>query len=223
MIENIDFEPFLISLKLSFVVSFTLLIIAMPIAILLANTKSKLKPIFESLFALPIVLPPTVLGFYILVALSESSPVGGFLKEYFDISLLFSFEGLIVASCIYSFPFMLQPIQAGLESLDRSIIEASYTLGKSKLKTLIFVTIPAIKPSLITATVISFAHTMGEFGVVLMVGGNISGESKVASIAIYDSVENLDYTEAHIYSIILVITSFIVLFSVYFINKRLVK
>lgn len=221
--SEMNFEPFLISLKLSFITTTILFLIAFPVALSLAKSKSPFKPIFESIFSLPIVLPPSVLGFYILVTLSEHSPIGFFFKEYFDVSLVFSFVGVVIASCFYSFPFMLQPIQAGLESLDKSIIEASYTLGKSKLKTLFFVVLPSIKPSLITAIIITFAHTMGEFGVVLMVGGNIEGVTKVASVAIYDSVENLEYKMAHIYSLILVVTSFIVLFIVYFTNKRFVK
>lgn len=218
--SEIDFTPFIISLKLSFIVTIMLFIIAFPIAIWLSKSTSKTKPIFEAIFALPIVLPPTVLGFYLLVALSQNSPIGAFFNDYFDISLVFSFEGLVVASCFYSFPFMLQPLQAGLEGVNKSIIEASYTLGKSKLQTMLFVIMPIIKPSILSATVITFAHTMGEFGVILMVGGNIPGVTKVASVAIYDSVENLDYYEAHIYSIMLVALSFIVLFTIYFLNRK---
>ncbi len=221
--SEIDFSPFVISLKLSFVVTILLFIITFPIAIWLSKTTSKVKPIFEAIFALPIVLPPTVLGFYLLVVLSHNSAIGNFFNEYLNISLVFSFEGLVVASCFYSFPFMLQPLQSGLEGVNKSIIEASYTLGKSKVKTMFFVIMPIIKPSILTATVITFAHTMGEFGVILMVGGNIPEVTKVASVAIYDSVENLDYYQAHIYSIILVVLSFSVLFSIYFLNRKKVK
>jgi molybdate transport system permease protein len=135
---------------------------------------------------------------------------------------VFSFEGIVVASCIYSLPFMLQPLQSGMESLNKNIIEASYTLGKSKLITLLKVVLPNIKPSIYTALIITFAHTIGEFGVVLMVGGSIPGVTKVASIAIYEYVENLDYTSAHIYSFILLMLSFIVLFivNIYNYSKR---
>lgn len=218
--SEIDFAPFYVSLKLSLITTVILFIIAFPIANYLSKTKSRAKPFLEATFALPIVLPPTVLGFYILIALSQNSPIGAFFKEYFDISLVFSFEGLIIASCFYSLPFMLQPLQAGLENINKSVIEASYTLGKSKFETLLFVIMPMIKPSILSALIITFAHTMGEFGVVLMVGGNIDGLTKVASIAIYDAVENLDYHTAHIYSILLVAISFSVLFIVYFFNRK---
>jgi len=222
-IANIDFSPFLISLKLSFVVTIILFLITFPIALKLSKTSSKAKPIFEAIFSLPIVLPPSVLGFYLLMSLSPNSFIGNFFKESFDISLVFSFEGLVIASCFYSFPFMLQPLQSGLESVNRNLIEASYTLGKSKLQTIIFVILPIIKPSILSAVVITFAHTMGEFGVVLMVGGNIPEVTSVASVAIYDSVENLDYFQAHIYSIILLILSFSVLFFIYYFNSKTKK
>lgn len=217
---SIDLTPFWISFKLSLIVTLILFVIALPVAWWLAHTRSKAKPFIEALCALPIVLPPTVLGFYLLIALSHRSAVGGFFKETFDLNLLFSFEGLVVASCFYSFPFMMQPLQAGLESLNRNIIDAAYTLGKSKLQTLRSVILPMIKPSVISASVITFAHTMGEFGVVLMVGGNIPGVTKVASIAIYDYVEEMDYASAHVYSLLLIAISFAVLFVVYYLNRK---
>jgi len=216
----IDLDPFYISAKLSLLTTVILFIIAFPVAHYLAHTRSRLKPVFEAVTALPIVLPPTVLGFYLLVALSENSPLGRFFADIFDISLVFSFEGLVVASCFYSFPFMVQPLQAGLESMNRSIVEASYTLGKSRFQTLLFVVLPNIKPAVLTATIITFAHTMGEFGVVLMVGGSIPGVTKVASVAIYDHVEMMDYGTAHVYSAILVAISFTVLLAVYYLNRK---
>lgn len=216
----IDFTPFLLSLKLSATVTFLLFFLAFPLAWWLAHTRSSLKPAVEAVSALPIVLPPTVLGFYLLVALSNRSPMGGFFQEHFDLALVFSFEGLVVASCFYSFPFMMQPLQAGLEGLDRSYTEASYTLGKSRWKTLLRVQLPLMRASILTATVITFAHTMGEFGVVLMVGGAIPGVTKVASVAIYDHVENLDYAGAHVYSGLLVAMSFLVLLTVYVLNRK---
>lgn len=219
----IDFEPFYISAKLSLITTVILFLIAFPAAYYLAHTKSRLKPVFEAITALPIVLPPTVLGFYLLVALSENSPLGHFFADTFDVALVFSFEGLVIASCFYSFPFMVQPLQAGLESMNRSIVEASYTLGKSRLQTLVFVVLPNIKPAVLTATIITFAHTMGEFGVVLMVGGSIPGVTKVASVAIYDHVEMMDYSTAHVYSAILVAISFTVLLSVYILNRNAAK
>jgi len=221
MLENaIDFTPFIVSFKLSAITTLILFCITLPLALWLAFTRSALKPIIEAISALPIVLPPTVLGFYFLVLFAQSAPLGAFLKESFNLSLLFSFEGLVVASCIYSLPFMLQPLQAGFESLDRSYIEASYTLGKSRIYTLIHVMLPLIKPSILAASIITFAHTMGEFGVVLMVGGSIPEVTKVASIAIYDHVEMLDFSTAHLYSGVLILFSFTVLLSVYTLNRK---
>ena len=215
---NLDFTPFVLSFKLAFIVTLFLLIIGIPYAWYLSTSKSKLKPFLESLTALPIVLPPSVLGFYLLVFLAPDSFVGKAAKDLLNIKLIFSFPGLVVASMIYSFPFMIQPIQSGFESINKNIIEASYLSGKGKLTTLFKVILPNIKSSLLTAIIITFAHTLGEFGVVLMVGGSIPGKTEVASVAIYDYVENLEYHKAHIYSAILLVISFLVLFSVYYIN-----
>jgi len=214
------FMPFLISFKLATITVAILFIIALPLAWYLSQTKSKIKPFLEALTALPIVLPPSVLGFYILVALSQNSPLGAFFKDTFDISLVFNFTSLVIASCFYSLPFMVQPLQSGFESLSKSMLEASYISGKSRLQTLFFVALPNIKPALLTALIITFAHTVGEFGVVLMVGGSIPGETKVASVAIYEMVETMDYEGAHIYSAIMVGISFIVLLSVYTFNAK---
>ncbi len=222
MIENFTFniEPFLLSFKLAGITTFCLLLFSIPLAWYLSQTKSKLKPILEALTALPIVLPPSVLGFYILVALSQDSFIGHFFYKYFDISLVFDFKGLVVASCFYSLPFMVQPLQSGFESLNKNMIEASYVAGKNKFVTLFKVALPNIKPSLMNAIVISFAHTVGEFGVVLMVGGSIPGETKVASVAIYEMVETMDYHSAHIYSAIMVLISFAVLLLTYMFSRR---
>jgi molybdate transport system permease protein len=219
-LQNLDFAPFLLSFKLASIVTLILFFLSIPLAWYLSQSRAKSKPYIEALTALPIVLPPSVLGFYILFMLSQNSPIGGFFEEYFGVKLIFNFTGLVVASCFYSFPFMLQPLQSGFESIDRAIIEASYISGKSQLETLLRVAIPNIKPSILTAIVVSFAHTVGEFGVVLMVGGSIPDETKVASIAIYEMVEILDYESAHIYSAIMVIISFLVLLVVYVFNDR---
>jgi len=216
---NIDFTPFYISFKLAFITTFILFFLALPLAWWLSQSKSKLKPYIEALTALPLVLPPSVLGFYLLIAFSKDSIIGSFLSK-FNIELLFSFSGLVVASVIYSFPFMLQPLQSGFESLKKSMIEASYIAGKGEFITLFRVALPNIKPSLLTALIVTFAHTIGEFGVVLMVGGSIPGKTKVASVAIYEMVEIMDYKSAHIYSAIMLIISFLVLLSVYIINQR---
>ncbi len=218
--SGFDFTPFWLSFKLAFVTASLLFVITLPLAWWLSQTRSKSKPFFEALSALPIVLPPSVLGFYILVFFSQSSPLGSFLDEHFHIKLVFSFAGLVVASMLYSFPFMLQPLQSGFESLNREMIEASYISGKGYLTTLFRVALPNIKPSLLTALIVTFAHTVGEFGVVLMVGGSIPGETKVASVAIYEMVEVMDYENAHIYSAIMVGISFLVLLGVYVFNHR---
>lgn len=216
----LDFEPFLLSFKLAGITTFILFIFSVPLAWFLSQTKSKSKPVLEAITALPIVLPPSVLGFYILISLSQNSPIGSFFQDTFGISLVFNFTGLVVASCFYSLPFMVQPLQSGFESLNKNMLEASYVSGKSKMQTLLKVALPNIKPALLSAIIITFAHTVGEFGVVLMVGGSISGETKVASVAIYEMVEVMDYTNAHIYSGIMVLISFLVLLSVYVFNRK---
>ena len=220
LLKDINMTPFLISFKLAFITMIILFFISLPLAWYLSQSRSKIKPVLEALSALPIVLPPSVLGFYILYALSLNSPVGAFFDKIFGIKLVFSFEGLVVASTLYSFPFMLQPLQNGFEKLNKNMLEAAYISGKSKIETLFRVAIPNIKPSLISALIITFAHTVGEFGVVLMVGGSIPNETKVASVAIYEYVEVMDYKTAHIYSAIMVIISFLVLLSVYLFNQK---
>lgn len=192
----------------------------MPLAYIFAYKKIRFKPIFETFFSLPLVLPPSVLGFYILIFLSPYSFLGNFLDKNFDIRLVFNFAGLVIASVIYSFPFMFSPLLGGFKSVNQNLINASFSLGKGEIKTLFYVILPAIKPALMSAIIISFAHTMGEFGVVLMIGGSLEGETKVASIAIYDSVELLDYSKAHIYSAVMLVFSFVVLFLVIFFNHK---
>ncbi len=214
----IDFAPFLLSFKLAGLTTLILFMLAVPFAWWLSQTTSKSKPILEAITALPIVLPPSVLGFYILVVLSPNAAVGGFFEEVFGVKLVFSFTGLVVASCFYSLPFMVQPLQSGFESLNKHMLEASYLAGKSKLQTIWHIALPNMKPSLITALIITFAHTVGEFGVVLMVGGSIPNETKVASVAIYEMVEVMEYGTAHIYAGIMVAMSFVVLLLVYSFN-----
>jgi molybdate transport system permease protein len=219
-ISSLDLAPFILSFKLAGVTTILLFIFALPLSWYLSQTTAKIKPYLEALTALPIVLPPSVLGFYILVVLSPHSTIGGFFEDIFGVKLVFSFTGLVVASCFYSLPFMVQPLQSGFESLNKHMLEASYLAGKSKLQTVLKIALPNIKPSLITALIITFAHTVGEFGVVLMVGGSIPGETKVASVAIYEMVEVMEYGTAHIYSAIMVLMSFIVLLSVYVFNQK---
>ena len=213
-----DWQPLVLTFKLAVVTTAILFVVSIPIANWLSSTKSKIRPVLETLVSMPLVLPPTVLGFYMLVAFSPENAFGNWLNEWLGIKLIFSFGGLVVASVIYSLPFMVQPIQAGLSSLPSTLKEASYTMGKSKITTLLKILLPNIKPSLLTGVVLSFAHTVGEFGVVLMIGGNMPGKTKVASIAIYDEVEALNYTAANNYSLILFSVTFVILLLVYLTN-----
>ncbi|WP_298545640.1 molybdate ABC transporter permease subunit [uncultured Aquimarina sp.] len=218
-----DWNPIILTAKLALVTTMVLLIISIPLAYWLAHSKSRIKPVIETLVSMPLVLPPTVLGFYLLMTFSPGNAFGSWIEDWFGIRLIFSFTGLVIGSVIYSLPFMVNPIQSGLASLPSSLTEASYILGKSKIKTLFSVLLPNIKPSLLTGIVLAFAHTVGEFGVVLMIGGNIPEKTKVVSIAIYDEVEALNYSNAHMYSLILIIITFIVLLSVYLINGGYLK
>ena len=215
-----DLQPIVLSFKLALITSFFLLLIGIPVAYFLAHTKSKVKFLFEAILSLPLVLPPTVLGFYLLLVLAPDTFIDKTLEATFGLRLVFSFEGIVLASIIYSFPFMVQPIQIALEKLPKSLSEASYTLGKSKLKTFTHVLVPNIKPAIITGSILSFAHTLGEFGVVLMIGGNIPGETRVASLAVYDEVEALNYNQAHVYAMILLLSSFLIITLVYWFNKK---
>jgi len=220
ILSSINYEPFFLSFKLASLTMTILFLISLPLSWYLSQTKSNIKPFIEAITALPIVLPPSVLGFYILWALSANSPLGAFFENVFGVKLVFSFTGLVVASCFYSLPFMVQPLQGGFESINKNMLEASYLAGKSKLQTIFRVALPNMKPALLSALIVTFAHTIGEFGVVLMVGGSIPGETKVASVAIYEMVEIMDYSTAHIYSIIMLSISFIVLLSVYLFNAN---
>lgn len=218
-----DLSPIILSIKLSLVTTLFLFIIGIPFSWWLSVTRNKLKPAIEAIVALPIVLPPTVLGFYILLAIGSRGPLGKFYESLFDAQLAFSFTGLVVGSFFYSFPFAVQPIQSAFESVDKKLVEASWTLGKSRLETFRRIILPLSRKGLITGGVLAFAHTMGEFGVVLMVGGNIPGVTKVASIAIYDEVQALNYAGANIYSLVLLIISFSVLLMVYVFNRHTVR
>jgi molybdate transport system permease protein len=218
-----DLQPLLLTFKLAGVVTVILVAIGVPLAYLLAFGRFRFKSAVEALVSMPLVLPPSVLGFYLLVAFSPRHVFGRFVETVFDTRLAFSFEGLVVASVIFSLPFMVHPVQSGFQSLPPSLTEAAYTLGKSRFVTLWRVLLPNIKPALLSGTVITFAHTIGEFGVVLMIGGSLPGRTKVASIAIYDEVEALNYHAAHFYAGVLFAISFAVLLTVYVINKNLMK
>jgi len=216
----IDLSPFWLTAKLASITTIILLVISVPIANWLAYGKSKIKPVMETFVSMPLVLPPSVLGFYLLLAFSPQNAFGKFLDQYFNTRLVFSFGGLVICSVIYSLPFMIHPIQSGLKNLSPSLREASFTLGKSRMTTLMKVLLPNIRPSVITGIVLTFAHTIGEFGVVLMVGGGIPGKTRVISIAVYDEVQSMNYHTANIYAAILFAFSFLILFSVYLINSK---
>ncbi|MDP3266959.1 MAG: molybdate ABC transporter permease subunit [Sulfuricurvum sp.] len=208
-----------LTFKLATVTTLILLLIGIPLAAFLVFSKMRFKSIIETVVSMPLVLPPSVLGFYLLLAFSPASAIGSFLIEH-GIRLAFSFEGLVIGSVLFSLPFMVHPIQSALTQVPHSIFEASYTLGKSKLETMIRVTLPSIRHGLISGIVLAFAHTVGEFGVILMIGGNIPGETRVASIAIYDEVESLNYAMAHQYALTLFVVTFAILLLVYTLNKK---
>ncbi|RCR68560.1 molybdate ABC transporter permease subunit [Larkinella punicea] len=217
---DFDWQPLLLTFRLATTTTLLLLLVGIPLAGWLAFTRFRFKPVVEAVISLPLVLPPSVLGFYFLLAFNPTGFLGEKLLSWFDLRLLFTFEGLVVASIFYSLPFMVHPVQAGLENLPVSLREASYTLGKSRRETFFRVLLPNIKPSLLTGLVLSFAHTIGEFGLVLMIGGNLPGQTRVASVAIYDEVELLHYGAANAYALLLLVISFGILLTVYAINKR---
>ncbi|MBK3332762.1 molybdate ABC transporter permease subunit [Persephonella atlantica] len=212
-----------LTLRLAIVTTAILFIIGIPLSYFLAYRDFRLKPFIETVVSLPLVLPPTVLGFYFIVLFSPDGFIGKIVDHIFGIKMIFTFEGLVVGSIIYSLPFMIHPLQSGFQSVDRNIIEASYTLGKNRIETLFRVIMPNMKQSLLTGIVLTFAHTIGEFGVVLMIGGSIPGETKVASIAIYEEVEALNYDRANLYAVTLFVITFLILIAVYTVNKKFTK
>lgn len=197
-----------------------LMILAIPLAWWLSRSRHWLKPVLEAVTAMPLVLPPTVLGFYVLLLFSPEAPLGSAWLSVTGETLSFSFEGLVLASMLYSLPFAVQPLQSAFEALDDRLLDAAGSLGAGRLDRLVSIALPLSKRGLLTAAILSFAHTVGEFGVVLMVGGNIPGETKVISIAIYEHVETLNYGAAHTLSALMVVFSFSVLFVVYALNRK---
>ena len=216
----IDLGPVWLTLRLATLTTMVLLVMGTPLAWWLANTKSRIKPAIEAITALPLVLPPTVLGFYLLVVMSPTSPFGGFWVSITGDALTFSFTGLVIASVIYSLPFMVQPLQTAFETVGRAPVEAAASLRASPLDAFFTLVVPMSARGFLTASVLSFAHTIGEFGVVLMVGGNIPGQTRVISIAIYEHVETLNYADAHTLSAGLIAFSFLVLVCIYTFNRR---
>jgi len=212
-------ETMALTFKLAAITTIILLLIGIPLASFLVFSKMRFKSIIETIVSMPLVLPPSVLGFYLLLAFSPASALGEFLTSH-GIRLAFSFEGLVIGSVLFSLPFMVHPIQSALSQVPKSIFEAAYTLGKSKIETMVRVILPSIRHGLISGIVLAFAHTVGEFGVILMIGGNIPDETRVASIAIYDEVESLNYALAHQYALTLFVVTFSILLLVYTINKK---
>ena len=214
------FAPLLLSMQLASVTTIVLILVATPIAWWLSQTPSRFKAVTQAIVAMPIVLPPTVIGFYLLILLGPNGAIGSWWVQMTGTALTFSFSGLVIASCVYSLPFAVQPLQSAFESLPRQTLEFAWTQGASKLDAFFAVAVPMSVRGFIGAAVLAFAHTLGEFGVVLMVGGNIPGETRVISIAIYDQVETLNYGAAHQMSLLLLVFAFVVLFGMFVINKR---
>ena len=215
-----DWQAFWLTVRLAVLVAASLVAIGLPIAYGITYSRWRWKFLIEAVVALPIVLPPTVLGFYVLVALGARSPVGRFWQAHTGHTLAFTFEGLVIGSILYSLPFAVQPFAASFDNVDRRLIAASETLGASQLRTFFRVILPLSLSGLVTGVALSFAHTMGEFGVVLMVGGNIPGVTRTVSIEIYDQVQAFDYTAANQTALVLLAISFVMLCLVYALNRR---
>ena len=217
----IDLSPIIVTIKLATITTLILLVIGTPLAWWLSQTGNRAKVVIESIVALPLVLPPTVLGFYLLMALSPQGFIGNLWSYVSDSSLSFSFSGLVIGSVIYTMPFVVQPLQASFELVGKPLQQAAYSLGAKPLDTFTSIILPLSMRGFLVAITLGFAHTVGEFGVVLMIGGNIPEMTQVLSIVIYDHVEALEYRQAHYYSAGLILFSFIVLFITYSLNKKL--
>jgi molybdate transport system permease protein len=213
-------ESLLLSIRLAISVSAILLVIGMPLAYWLAYSSWRGKFFVEAVVALPLVLPPTVLGFYVLIATGPHGPLGKLWQSAFGHGLAFTFGGLVFASVLYSFPFAVQPLVTSFESVDRKLLDASALLGAGRLRTFFRIVLPLSVPGIVTALVLSFAHTLGEFGVVLMVGGNLPGLTRTVSIDIYDRVQSFEYAGAARLAMVLLVFSFVVLSVVYAVNRR---
>ena len=220
MLSETDISAISVTIKLALISTAILIVIGTPLAWWLSQTRVKFKVVFEAIIALPLILPPTVLGFYLLMTLGQNGPVGRLLESLGGSSIAFTFSGLVVGSVIYSLPFVVQPLQNSFASIGKQPMEVAATLGASKLDRFFTVAIPLARSGFITAAVLGFAHTVGEFGVVLMIGGNIPGETGVLSIAIYDHVEAMEYGQAHLLAGGLLITSFLMLIFVYLFNRH---
>ena len=215
VLTDSDIQSIWLTIKLASVVTVVLLVLGTPVAWWLARSRSPLKGILGAVVALPLVLPPSVLGFYLLLAMGPDGPIGNLTRSLGIGALPFTFWGLVIASVFYSLPFMVQPLQNAFESIGDRPLEGAATLGASPLDAFFTVVLPLARPGFLTAAILTFAHTVGEFGVVLMIGGNIPGVSRVASVQIYDHVEALEYSQAHRMAAVMLIFSFVVLLSLY--------
>lgn len=218
-VKLINWEAFRLTIELAVVVSAILFVIGLPLAYWIAFSRWRWKFLVEAVVALPVVLPPTVLGFYVLVALGSRSPLGRMWQSLTGHTLAFTFTGLVIGSILYSLPFAVQPFAASFSSVNRKLLAASAILGASPLRTFFRVVVPLSAPGLVTGLALSFAHTMGEFGVVLMVGGNIPGVTRTVSIDIYDQVQAANYAAANAMALLLLIFCFVVLALVYALNR----
>jgi len=215
-----DWQAFLLTVKLAVLVTLILLVLGLPIAYWLTYSRRRWKFLIEAVVGMPLVLPPTVLGFYILLALGSKSPIGRWWESLTGHTLAFTFEALVIGSVIYSLPFTVQPLAAAFSTVDRKLVAASATLGASRLRTFFRIILPLSVSGLLTAIALTFAHTMGEFGVVLMVGGNIPGVTRTVSIDIYDQVQATNYAAANQTALVLLAISFVALSLVYALNRR---
>lgn len=216
-----DWQAFWLTIRLATVVSVVLVVLGMPVAYWITFSRWRWKFLAEAIVALPIVLPPTVLGFYVLVALGPRSPLGRWWQVLTGHSLAFTFEGLVIGSILYSLPFAVQPFAASFAAVDSKLLDAASTLGSSRWRSFFRIILPLSVPGLVTGTALSFAHTMGEFGVVLMVGGNIPGVTRTVSIDIYDQVQQSNYASANQTALVLVLIAFVILSAVYALNRRI--
>ncbi len=215
-----DISALWVTLRLALITTVILLLLGTPLAWWLSRTQCKIKVLIEALVAIPLVLPPTVLGFYLLIMLAPDGPIGSFWQQLGGGTLAFSFSGLVIGSVLYSLPFVVQPLQNAFSNIGNHYLEAASTLRASPINRFFTLVVPLAKPGFITAATLGFAHTVGEFGVVLMIGGNIPGETQVLSIAIYDHVESLEYANAHLLSAGLLVFSLTVLVLVYSLNRQ---
>ncbi|MCU4675083.1 molybdate ABC transporter permease subunit [Catenovulum sp. 2E275] len=219
-LNQADYSAIILTLKLAGLVTLILLVLGTPLAYWLATSRSRLTPVINAIVALPLVLPPTVLGFYLLIAMGPNGPLGQLTQMLGISGLAFSFGGLVVGSVFYSLPFVVQPIKNAIQAMGSRPLEVAATLGASPLDRFFSVVLPNAKPGFLTAAVLGFAHTVGEFGVILMIGGNIPGETRVVSVQIYDHVESLEYAQAHQLSALMMIFAFVVLLLVFQLNRK---